>query len=81
MPLITVIVPNYNHEAYLQHRLESIFSQTFKDFDVIILDDCSTDKSRDIIESFRSQFASILEQGNMELLLKRMTEHNTRNNA
>lgn len=44
-PLVSIIVPNYNHERYLVQRLESIFNQTFQDFEVILLDDCSTDDS------------------------------------
>ena len=51
--LVSVIVPNYNHESYLVQRLESIFNQTFTDFEVIMLDDCSTDGSREIMERYR----------------------------
>lgn len=54
MPEVSVIVPNYNHEKFLKQRLDSIFNQTFQDFEVIILDDCSTDNSREIIEQFRN---------------------------
>ena len=46
MPLVSVIVPNYNHAPYLRQRLDSIFNQTFQDFEVIILDDCSTDNCK-----------------------------------
>lgn len=53
MPLVSVIVPNYNHERFLAQRLESIFAQTFTDYEVIILDDASTDGSKAIIESYR----------------------------
>jgi glycosyltransferase involved in cell wall biosynthesis len=49
IPLITVIVPNYNHEKYLRERLESVFNQTYPNFEVILLDDCSTDSSRTIL--------------------------------
>lgn len=51
--MVSVIVPNYCHEPYLRERLDSILSQTYEDFELIILDDCSTDRSRDIIESYR----------------------------
>lgn len=54
VPLVSVIVPNYNHAPYLKQRLDSIFNQTFQDFEVIILDDCSTDNSKEIIEQYRS---------------------------
>lgn len=54
MPEVSVIVPNYNYGQYLSERMESILNQSFQDFEVIILDDCSTDDSRDVIESYRS---------------------------
>lgn len=52
--LVSVIVPNYNHSLYLKERLDSILKQTFRDYEIIILDDCSTDGSRSIIESYRN---------------------------
>lgn len=55
MPTISVIVPNYNHALYLRQRLDTIFNQTYQDFEVIILDDCSTDNSKEIIEEYRSR--------------------------
>jgi glycosyltransferase involved in cell wall biosynthesis len=51
--LVSVIVPNYNHERFLVQRLESVFGQSFTDFEVIILDDCSSDGSRAVIERYR----------------------------
>lgn len=53
-PIVTVIVPNYNHEIFLQQRLESIFNQTFQDFEVIIFDDASTDKSLEVLEFYKN---------------------------
>lgn len=52
-PLVSVIVPNYNYARYLEHRLQSIVTQTFRDFEIIILDDASTDNSVEIIERWR----------------------------
>lgn len=52
-PLVTVIIPNYNHAPFLQQRIESVISQSFQDFEIIVLDDCSTDNSREVIESYR----------------------------
>lgn len=52
MPLVSVILPNYNHSKYLPYRIDTILSQTFTDFELIILDDCSTDNSRQIINSY-----------------------------
>ena len=51
---VSVIVPNYNHAPYLRQRFDSIFNQTFQNFEVIILDDCSTDNSKEIIEEHRN---------------------------
>lgn len=51
--LISVIVPNYNHSKYLKQRIDTILNQSHQDFEVIILDDCSTDDSRNIIEQYR----------------------------
>ncbi len=51
VPLVSVIVPNYNHAPYLQERLDSIRNQTFQDFELIVLDDASTDDSVQIIKA------------------------------
>lgn len=52
-PKVSVIIPNYNHEQFLLQRIESILAQTYDNFEVIILDDCSTDSSKAIIEKYR----------------------------
>lgn len=53
-PIVSIIVPNYNHALFLRERIDSILRQNFQDFELIILDDCSTDNSKDIIESYRA---------------------------
>lgn len=53
MKVISIIMPLFNAEKYLQEALKSILSQTYKDFEVICIDDCSTDGTRNIIEKFR----------------------------
>ena len=53
MPVVSVIVPNYNHKRFLPQRLDSILRQTYQDFEIFILDDGSTDGSIDLIETFR----------------------------
>lgn len=45
MPKVSVIVPNYNHALFLEQRIESILHQTYQDFELILLDDCSTNNS------------------------------------
>ena len=54
-PLVSVIVPNYNHEKYLPQRLASIVNQTFGDFEIILLDDASTDNSLSVLREFASR--------------------------
>jgi glycosyltransferase involved in cell wall biosynthesis len=52
MTTVSVIVPNYNHARYLPKRIGTILEQTYRDFELILLDDCSTDDSRDILTSY-----------------------------
>jgi glycosyltransferase involved in cell wall biosynthesis len=52
MPKVSVIVANYNHARFLPKRIESVLGQTFQDFELILLDDCSTDDSRSILSSY-----------------------------
>ncbi|WP_421752649.1 glycosyltransferase family 2 protein [Croceimicrobium sp.] len=52
MPKLTIIVPNYQHEAYLAQRLESIKNQSFQDYEVILLDDASKDGSAGILQAY-----------------------------
>ncbi|MTK52600.1 glycosyltransferase [Paludibacter sp.] len=54
MPKISVIIPNYNYAIYLKQRIESVINQTYQDFEVIILDDHSTDNSKSIIEEYKN---------------------------
>jgi glycosyltransferase involved in cell wall biosynthesis len=56
MPLVSIIVPNYNHERFLDRRLESIFTQSFEDYEVILLDDNSTDDSVSVFKKFKKIF-------------------------
>ena len=51
MPLVSVVVPNYNHARFLPERFLSIRSQTFKDYELIVLDDASSDHSLEVIRN------------------------------
>lgn len=61
-PLVSVIVPNYNHAPFLVERLETILSQKYPELELIILDDASTDGSHEILESYsdRDRVAQIV---------------------
>lgn len=52
-PLVSIIIPNYNHARYLKQRLDTVFQQSLCDYEVIILDDCSTDNSREILSAYQ----------------------------
>jgi glycosyltransferase involved in cell wall biosynthesis len=51
-PKVSVVVPNYNHARFLRQRVDSVLAQTFQDFELILLDDCSTDDSLSILDSY-----------------------------
>lgn len=52
-PMISVYITNHNYEKYLQQAIESVLKQTYEDFELIIIDDGSSDNSCDIIEEYR----------------------------
>jgi len=54
-PKVTVLMPAYNAEKYIETAIESIIDQTYKDFEFIIVNDCSTDSTLDIIERYAKQ--------------------------
>ena len=55
LPFVTVFTPNYNKSKYLQETVESVLQQTYTNFEYIIVDDCSTDESWDIIRAYASK--------------------------
>lgn len=52
-PLVSVIIPNFNHGKYLTKRIDSVINQTYSNIEVIILDDCSIDNSLKIINEYK----------------------------
>jgi len=64
MPEISVIIPSYNHAAYIGHAVESVFAQSHTDFELIVVDDGSTDNSLDILSGFSDPRLRVLTQPN-----------------
>jgi len=60
IPKVTVIMPNFNGAEYIGVAIESILLQTFIDFELIVIDDASTDKSLEIIRSYNDQRIKLL---------------------
>ncbi len=53
--LISVIVTNYNHAEYLDQRMESLLNQTYPNLEIIVVDNCSTDNSRDVLAKYKNK--------------------------
>jgi glycosyltransferase involved in cell wall biosynthesis len=51
-PLISVITPVYNREKYITESIDSILNQTYQNFELILIDDCSTDRTNEILNNF-----------------------------
>lgn len=54
-PLVSVIIPCYNHAPYMRERIDSVLAQDYHDFEIILLDDCSTDNTAEIILSYKDE--------------------------
>lgn len=54
-----IIIPNYNNGAFLRQCIDSVLNQSFKDFEIILVDDVSTDNSREIIKEYEERHYNI----------------------
>jgi len=65
MPKVSVIIPLYNKESYMERALKSVLNQTINDIEIIVIDDGSTDKSVEILENMKDDRILIFKQENM----------------
>jgi|GEM_PF-1007835 len=59
-PFVSVIMNNYNYAEYIAEAVESVINQTYRDFELIIVDDGSTDGSRKILNSYHKKYAEFV---------------------
>jgi glycosyltransferase involved in cell wall biosynthesis len=64
MPKVSVIIPTYNYKQFIQKAIDSVLTQTYKDVEIIVVDDGSTDNTRDIIESKYAHKVAYIYQDN-----------------
>ena len=58
--LVSIIMPLYNCEQYIAKSIESVINQTYQDWDLLVVDDCSTDKSVEVVKSFNDKRIKLL---------------------
>ena len=62
--LVTIITPTYNHEKFIGECIESVLAQTFKKWEMIIIDDGSTDRTRDVVAKYKDDRIKYICQDN-----------------
>ena len=58
-PLVTVITPLFNAQNFIGETIKSVLGQTYQNWEMIIIDDCSTDNSRDIVKEYETKDSRI----------------------
>ncbi|MCQ2743730.1 MAG: glycosyltransferase [bacterium] len=57
---VSIIITNYNKSDYIKEAIESAINQTYKNVEVVIIDDCSTDNSFDLIQNYKEKYNNIV---------------------
>src|SRR5688572_11864637 len=73
-PTVSVILNCYNHEAYVGEAIQSVLDQAFADFELIIIDNGSSDGSRAVIEAFQDPRIRLVLNDDNQSLSKRLNE-------
>lgn len=65
-PLVSIIIPSYNHAQYIERTIQSVFDQEYTNWEIIICDDGSTDNSRELLRRYRGdrRFTLLLNENN-----------------
>ena len=63
-PRVSVVIPTYNRRGYVQEAIDSVLAQTYEDFEVIVVDDGSTDDTREVVERIRDPRVHYMYQSN-----------------
>ena len=69
-PLVSVIMPVYNAEEFLDKSVSSVINQTYKNLEILLIDDCSTDNSYNILKEYANMFQLL------EMLVLKMQQEN-----
>ena len=59
-PAVSVVIATYNRASFLRETIESVLNQSFKDFELIVVDDGSTDETRQILKAYGSTVQALL---------------------
>ena len=73
MPQVTVILPTWNRAKWLKQSVESVLSQTFQDFELIVVDDASTDSTKEVLEKYSGKIRTIFLPENLGVSAARNT--------
>jgi glycosyltransferase involved in cell wall biosynthesis len=62
MTKVSVIIPTYNREKYVVKAIDSVLAQTYRDYEIILIDDGSNDKTRQVLETYQGKIRYIYQE-------------------